>query len=551
MTNATSAVLTVNSAVSMTAANATLFFPALYPIALSTRSGRSVTISGSSKTATISIGTSTNTSVNAIAVFNVKSSNSSPVPKSVTRNVFVKIHTSNNAGSNTGPWSLGVPSTIRLKKVYLGNNSNVGTTTNTTVSDVTKYFFVDYGEDQNAYRMSKLVLNNNSELAVNTSQFILAQFDVLTNGGNEGYFVVDSYPLNDTANLTSSSATINTLEIPELYTTRGQYIDLRNAFDFRPFGQNTAALATSVGSATENPSDTFTLNTDEKFFPAPDSTVSFDVKYYNSRRDRVVVRGDGNFEVLQGAPRLFNPTTPDEPVAAVTLAVIDVPPYPSLPRVLNLQTTSFASKQIGSADGITDIRATTDIMSTSNTFAVVNKQPKRYTMADIGNLERRLQGVEYAVQLSLVESQVKDLAIPSSVTPSVNRFKNGYFVDGFDDTTRADTNQREYRASIDSRASVLKPAFTQFNVESEFDTANTTTMGDVVNSSLLLPFAEEKLLSQDIKNITIGVDAQDISFIGSGTVTPPSFSIKARGETVPAQPDPVDTSYTYHIDGPI
>ena len=190
-------------------------------------------------------------------------------------------------------------------------------------------------------------------------------------------------------------------------------------------------------------------------------------------------------------------------------------------------------------------------MSTSNTFAVVNKQPKRYTMADIGNLERRLQGVEYAVQLSLVESQVKDLAIPSSVTPSVNRFKNGYFVDGFDDTTRADTNQREYRASIDSRASVLKPAFTQFNVESEFDTANTTTMGDVVNSSLLLPFAEEKLLSQDIKNITIGVDAQDISFIGSGTVTPPSFSIKARGETVPAQPDPVDTSYTYHIDGPI
>lgn len=546
VTNATSAVLTVNSAVSMTAANATLFFPALYPIALSTRSGRSVTISGSSKTATINIGTSTNTTVNAIAVFNIKSSNSSPVPKSVTRNVFVKIHTSNNAGSNTGPWSLGVPSTIRLKKVYLGNNSNVGTTTNTTVSDVTKYFYVDYGEDQNTYRMSKLMLNNNSELAVNTSQFILAQFDVLTNGGSEGYFVVDSYPINDTANLASSSATINTLEIPELYTSRGQYVDLRNAFDFRPVGQNTAALATSVGSATVNPSDAFTLNADEKFFPAPDSTINFDVKYYNTRRDRVVVRKDGNFEVLQGSPRLLNPTAPDEPIAAVTLAVIDIPPYPSLPRVLNSQTTEFASRQIGSADGITDVRATSDIMSTSNTFAVVNKQPKRYTMADIGNLERRLQSVEYAVQLSLVESQVKDLAIPSSVTPSINRFKNGYFVDGFNDTSRADTAQREFRASIDSRASVLKPSFTQFNVESEYDTANTTTMSAVINSSLLLPFAEEKLLSQDVKNITIGVDAQDISFIGSGTVTPPAFSIKSRGETVPQQPDPAATpNYVY------
>lgn len=552
--NATSATLTVNSAVSMTAANVTLFFPALYPIALSTRTGRTVTISGSSKTATINIGTSTNTTVNAIAVFNVKSSNSTPVPKSVTRDVFVKIHTSNNAGSNTGPWSLGVPSTIRLKKVYLGNNSNVGTTTNTTVSDVTKYFYIDYGEDQNAYRMSKLVLNNNSGLTVNTSQYILAQFDVLTNGGSEGFFVVDSYPINDTANLASSSTTVNTLEIPELFTTRGQYIDLRNAFDFRPVGQNTATLATSAGSANVNPSDTFTLNSDEKYFPAPDSTINFDVSYYNTRKDRVVVRKDGKFEVLQGTSVLSGPIAPDEPEAAVTLAVIDIPPYPSLPRVLNSQTTAFASRQIGSADGITDVRATGDSISTSNTFAVVNKQPKRYTMADIGNLERRLQGVEYAVQLSLVESQIKDLAIPSSITPSINRFKNGYFVDGFNDTSRSDTAQREFRASIDGRASMLKPPFTQLNVESEFNTANSSTMNDVVNSSLLLPFTEEKLVSQEIKNITIGVDAQDTSFIGSGTITPPSFSIKSRGETVPQQPDPTAISsadYGYNIDGPI
>jgi hypothetical protein len=544
VTNSTSATLTVNSDVTMTAANATLFFPALYPIALNTRAGRTVTISGSSKTATINIGTSTNTTVNAIAVFNVKSSNSTPVPKSVTRDVFVKIHTSNNSGSNTGPWALGVPSTIRLKKVYLGNNSNVGTTTNTSVFDVTKHFYVDYGEDQNTYRTSKLVLNNNTELTVNTSQFILVQFDILTTGGSEGFFVVDSYPINDTSNLSSSSTTINTLEVPELYTSRGEYIDLRNAFDFRPVGQNTATLATTVDSATVNPSDTFTLNVDDKFFPAPDSTINFDVSYYNSRKDRVVVQKDGNFQVLKGAPKLNNPVAPDEPTAAVTLAVVDIPPYPSLPRILNSQTTAFASKQIGSADGITNIRATNDVMSTSNAFAVVNKQPKRYTMADIGNLERRLQSVEYAVQLSAVESQIKDLSIPSSVTPSTNRFKNGYFVDGFNDTTRSDTSQREFRASIDTRAGVLKPPFTQFNVESEYNTANSTTINAVVNSTLLLPFSEEKLLSQDIKNITIGVDAQDISFIGLGTILPPAFSIKSRGETTPQQPDAAATTYS-------
>jgi len=543
VTNATSASLTVNSAVSMTAANVTLFFPALYPIAISTRTGRTITISGSSKTATINVGTSTNTAVNAIAVFNVKSSNTSPVPKSVTRDVFVKIHTSNNAGSNTGPWALGVPSTIRLKKVYLGNNSNVGTTTNTTVSDVTKYFYIDYGEDQNAYRSSKLVLNNNSGLAVNTSQFILAQFDVLTNGGSEGFFVVDSYPINDTANLASSTATINTLEIPELYTSRGEYIDLRNAFDFRPFGQNTATLATSVGSANINPSSTFTLNTDDKLFPAPDSAINFDVSYYNTRKDRVIVRKDNTFEVLEGTPALSDPVAPDEPGSAVTLAVIDIPPYPSLPRILNSQTTAFASRQIGSADGVTDIRVRSEAMTTSNAFAVVNKQPKRYTMADIGNLERRLQSVEYAVKLSLIETQVKDAVIPSSITPSTNRFKNGYFVDGFNDTSTSDTGQREFRASIDARASLLKPTFRQFNVESEFNTSDSTTANAIVNSTLLLPFTEERLLSQEIKNITIGVDAQDVSFIGTGAITPASFSIRSRGETTPQQPEPAALDY--------
>lgn len=552
VTNATSATLTVNSAVSMTAANATLFFPALYPIGLSSRSGRTVTISGSSKTATIYIGTTTNTTVNAIAVFNVKSSNATPVPKSVTRDVFVKIHTSNNAGSNTGPWSLGVPSTIRLKKVFLGNNSNVGTTTNTTVSDVTKYFYVDYGEDQNAYKMSKLVLRNNTELAVNTSQYILAQFDVLTNGGSEGFFVIDSYPINDSSNLASSSATINTLEIPELYTSRGEYVDLRNVFDFRPFGQNTAALATSVGSATENPSDTFTLNTDEKYFPAPDSTVTFDVSYYNSRKDRVVVRKDGTFEVLQGTPQLTNPIAPEEPRAAVTLAVIDIPPYPSLPRVLNNQTTDFASRQIGSADGDTDVRVMSDVITTSNAFAVVARQPRRYTMADIGKIERRLENVEYAVQLSLVESQVKDLVIPSSVTPTTNRFKNGYFIDAFKDYTRSDTSQREFDASIDFAETLLKPPLKQFNVESEFNTSNTTTAAAIVNSSLLLPFAEEQLLQQSVKNITIGPDAQDVTFIGTGTITPPSFSIQARGEKPPEPAgDPFGAAPSSWETGPI
>lgn len=528
--NATSATLTVNSAVTMSATRSTLFFPALYPIALSSRTGRSVTVSGSSKTATINIGTSTNTTVNAIAIYNVKSSNAAAVTKSVTRDVFVKIHTSNNEAGSTGPWALGVPSTVRLKKVFLGNSSNVGTTTNTTVSDVTKYFFIDYGEDENAYRSAKLVLNHNTSLAVNTNQFILAQFDVLTNGGIEGFFTVSSYPINDTANLASSTTTINTLEIPELYSSKGGYIDLRNAIDFRPVGQNTATLATSAGSANVNPSDTFTLNTDDKFFPVPDSTVTFDSSYYNARRDRVVVQKDGSFKVIQGTPSLSTPTAPDQPPSSVTLAVVNVPPYPSLPRIFNDQTMEFAVKRAGSADGVTDVRIAGSRIVASTGYPLNSNQPKRYTMADIGKIERRVKNVEYAVQLTAVESGIQNLVIPSDITPSTNRFKHGYFVDTFKDFSISELAHREFAAQVDTRLTTLTPSFTQFNVESEFNTANSTTNNAVTNSVLMLPRVEEALVTQVIKNIAIGSDAQDTKYYGSGSISPPSFSIKARGE---------------------
>ena len=527
--NNTSATLTTSPAASMTAANATLFFPALYPISFS-RASRTITISGSSKTATLYIGTGTNTAVNAIAVYNIRATDVTPVQKTVNRDVFVKLHTSNNAGSNTGPWSLGVPGTIRLKNVYLGNSSNVGTTTNTTVSDVTKYFYVDYGDDENAYRLSKLVLKTNSGLSVNTNQYILAQFDVFTNSGTEGFFTIDSYPVNDTANLSSSSATVNTLEIPELVTTRGEYVDLKDAFDFRPYGSNTAALATDVASATVNPANTFTLNSDEKFFPAPDSTITFDVDYYNKRRDRVVVKKDGTFEVLKGTPTIATPVAPVEPAEAVTLAVLEVPPYPSLPYVLNAQTTKFAARRIGT-NGVTSTRVQQTTIQSNTSFSIVSRQPRRYTMADIGKLDRRLGDVEYAVKMSLVEASVKDLNIPSSANPAVNRYKNGFFIDSFDDYSKSDTQNKEFKALIDRDTSSLRPAGVQLNVELNFNTSDSTTQASIVNNeTLMLPYSEETLLNQSIKNVSISGDGQDVRFIGTGTISPPSFSIKSRGE---------------------
>ena len=519
--------------IAMTAANVTLYFPALYPISFG-RTTRSINVSSNTTTAILNLGVTTNATATAVVMYNVRAVNKLPVTKTINRDVFVKIHTSNNAGSNTGPWSLGLPGVVRLKNVYLGNSTSVGTTTNTTVSDVTKYFVVDGADDENSYRLAQLKLKTvPSALAVNTNQFILAKVDVFTKAaGSEGVYTIGSYSINDTANLASSSNTVNILELPELYTTQGAYVDVRNSFDFRPYASNTANVATTVGGATVNPANTFDLNTAEKYFPAPDSTLTFEASYYNKRKDRVVVTSNGSFKVIQGTPNLNDPVAPDEPDHSVTLAVLSIPPYPSLPSVLNQQTTVFAGKEVVSQDTLISQRFGSSTITIDTPKNINDAQNRVYTMQDIGLIDRRLSIVENAVSLNFIEQKIKELVIPSGITLTTNRFKNAFFVDPFNDDSKSDLTHREYKAKITAQKGILEPSFTQINIESDFDLSDTDTNACVVNGFAMLPYTTEVLINQNIKNIAINGDGQDVRFIGSGSVSPASFSIKSRGERI-------------------
>jgi hypothetical protein len=509
--------------------NAVQFFPSLYPIPLENRDDRSINVDASQTTATIDIGTNLSGTVNVFAVYNITRTSAAPVPKSINRNLYVKIHTSNNENSNTGPWALGVPGVARLKNVYLGNSSVVDTTS----TDVTKYFYVDTGDDENAYRSAKLVLNKNAGLAISKDQFLLVKFDAFTISGVEGFFTVDSYEIDDTLSLANSISTINTLEIPETTTTKGQYFDLRDSFDFRPVGANTAALSTTVGSATINPSSTFSLSGDDQLFPAPDAIVTFDIQYYNSRQDRVILPRNGLFEVKQGTPLLTQPKPPTITDGSLTLATLFVPPYPSLPAILNANTLEFVSKKTGDAKGQINRRVATFTVSSKNVGGAVVQQPRRYSMSDIAKLDRRISQVEYSVSLSLIENAIKDLVIPSSITPTTERFKNGFFVDPFIDNTKANLTSKEYSASIDQFSSLLRPPTRQINFESQFDRNDPDTLAAITNdNTLMLPYINEVIIDQTIKSSVVGSDGIKIKFIGEGTVEPASFSVSLRAEVV-------------------
>ena len=72
---------------------------------------------------------------------------------------------------------------------------------------------------------------------------------------------------------------------------------------------------------------------------------------------------------------------------------------------------------------------------------------KRYTMRDIGDIERRVSNVEYYTQLSLLEVDSKSLQIQDA--DGLDRFKNGFVVDNFSGHNIGDVANRDYKFSVD------------------------------------------------------------------------------------------------------
>lgn len=527
ISNATHLNLTTTPGSAFTSANAVLYFPKFYPIALEGRSNRTISISASGKTADFSVGVSTTAAQKVVVGYNRRIGTATPRAKTVTRNQYVKIRTANNAAGNAGPWSLGVPGMARLKNVYIHDDTGV---VNTNSLDVTKYFYIDNNDDENVYRPAKLTLLDKSAFSVNSTAYLLVKYDYFSVVDAGGFFTVDSYTIDDTANLASIGSSVNTFELPEVVTRRGEYVDLRDAFDFRPYANTKATITGTVASATVNPLGTVEFTSTDKLFPAPDSAVTYDVEFYNLRVDTVTVDKNGTFDVVQGTPSLAQPTAPPLSPDVVILSQLYVPPYPSVPAVANEDTQKFLARRMGNSKGMYDGRRASALgIRTRLNKTVVSPQPIRYTMSDIGRLERRINELEYAVALSRVEAQIRDLVIPSSITPTVNRFKNAFFVDSFNDYEKASVQSREFAATIDLARSQLKPAVGQLNYQAKFDRSNATTNNAIVGSMLLLPYTEEVLINQTIRSAVVSPPTK-VQYSGSGTITPPSFEIQIRGE---------------------
>lgn len=383
--------------------------------------------------------------------YNVKRYNVTQSSKVTNRKKFVKLQLANNVANTIGPWCLGVPDTFRLRSVFVGDSGVSNTGTNYVGN-----FYVDHNQTTNYYGLSYLYLKPGAKLNLTSSQFLLCEIDYFTPSA-AGFFDTISYISansevvfqNDSKALANLSSEVNTFEVPVLFSDDGKEIDLLNQFDFRPYVANTCAPASTYGAAPVNPPETSVLNTTtEKKFPLPDSNFETMIEYYLGRTDSIFVNQNGRFVTLSGpsSADVNKRTRPPQPASSMKLADFIVPPYPNLPSNYSVNLDEILNTHIANQKFLTTrINKKTIVNPTANNVLPFN-QARGYTMEDIGNLARRLADVEYYVTLNALESGISNRIVPSSVDPTMDRFKFGVFADDFKTSQFSDLDNPQYYA---------------------------------------------------------------------------------------------------------
>ena len=372
---------------------------------------------------------------------------------------------------------------------YVATNANTFTTDDTitgessgataTVSTVTAGdrvittdFLFDTGQRPNFYDVSRIHRKATAPQPVGR---LLVVYDYLEHGAGE-VFTVDSY--SDVAKQMEYQDIPSFVEGKTEFdvTAESGFISLRDVYDFRPTVQDAAGTSTTLETVDEVTGDSLdfyhrvfgddTTNTgaSTSHLAKPGSLITSDFEFYLGKRALVTLDSDGHVDVSEGAPAEINPELPEQKSGGMKLAELDIPAYTFTP---------------------TDVQ-------------IERERHQRFTMSDIGNLQERIENLEYYTHLTMLEMNAESFEITDG--NGLNRFKSGFLVDAFQGHRVGNVRHLDYKCSIDMENQILRPSNTAENiplVESNTTDSQRTTAGYQRTGDLItLPYTEVVASSQ-------------------------------------------------------
>lgn len=256
---------------------------------------------------------------------------------------------------------------------------------------------LDTGQRDDYYDHGSVVLKSDGRapaLHVTNNPNVVVTFQYFGHTGT-GFFNVDSY----------TNGGLEYGSIPQYKKASGEITNLADVIDFRPVREANKITYLSDRS------------------PQPGSLMTADYEYYLPRKDKLVLTKERKITIVKGLAS-ESPSYPSDLTDALALYNIDVPAYTS--RAQDVQFTYIDNK--------------------------------RFTMRDIGKIEKRVGRLEYYSALSLLEKLAADERIPSQIA-GIDRFKNGILVDSFAGHSVSDVNNGDLRCSIDYENRLMRPRF--------------------------------------------------------------------------------------------
>tara|TARA_Y100001936_G_C16092055_1_gene687227 strand:- start:1997 stop:7621 length:5625 start_codon:yes stop_codon:yes gene_type:complete len=272
-----------------------------------------------------------------------------------------------------------------------------------------------------------------------------------------GYMSVDSY-----------TSAVGFDNVPKYKSpTTGEELELRDCVDFRP-------RRADGGTTIEHIE-----------LPVPNTNWQADYSYYLPRVDTVFVSREKKFGSNTGVSSLIT-MPPSRLDGTMDLYRLEIPAYTFKP-------SDIKAKYI---------------------------ENKRYTMRDIGKLEKRINNLEYYTALSLLEKDTEALVIKDSA--GLDRFKNGILVDGFNGHSVGNVLSADYKCAIDFDERILRPSFISNMTDVHYDAGNSTGV-QLTGDCVTLPYTTSLLINQPIASKAVNVNPFAIlAWIGTIELDPPS-----------------------------
>ena len=386
--------------------------------------------------------------------------------------------------------------TFQQNETVTGFNSN-GDAIEALISDatgsinagsknITSSFYLESGQKEFFYDVSKIVRKKGSNDPIRKLKIVA---DYYSHESTGDYFNIDSYVGTDYKDIPSFTPAVGT---GATLTTKKQ---LRDVLDFRPaispLADGSGTLSDPfnlICSTFDFASRVFTVSEGSTVFdiPKPDSDFRCDYSYYLKRIDKLFVDKDGRFLLVNGKSEEI-PSPPDDTDGIMLLATIAHEAYGYDPDVDSL---------------------------------VFKENIKRYSMRDIALLDRRITNVEYYSVLTLLEQETNTLTIQDEF--GNDKFKNGFFVDSFENQNVIDSNNEDYSASIDFSERILRPSHYTSNVSLVY---NETESNNVVRNTglITLPFTDLLLIQQPYASRVENVNPFNVfTFLGAIELNPSS-----------------------------